>query len=288
VEIAALVLGILLEKMRPDLWLRRRLARLPRVWGVAAVPLPVALAGLDTRRLALRPSTLLVLYVLSRIFFPALPATDAYEGVNRTVGFSLGLLGVFVLVVLASIAGRDRDLELVEATPARLRTRLLSWVLLLSVLALLEYGVLALLRFGRAEPVYGAFLPNAWELTQGPIMLLGAGLLGVLLARLLPGWLAAPVGAVVVVGWVGVLSGAFERTSMLAPVIEWVQYHDDPDALMTIEPGSFGWHNAYLLGMCGLGVVALMLTVPGRRRGLVAAGVVLTVGTVVAGALAIP
>ena len=287
-EISALVLGILLEKVRPDLWLRRRLAGLPRVLGARRVPVPVALAGLDARRLALRPSTLLVLYVLQRVLFPALPATDAYEGVNRTVGFSLGLVGVFLLVVLASIAGRDRGVELVEATPARLRVRLQSWVVLLLVLAVLEYVVLALVRFGRAEPSYGEFLPNAWELAQGPIMLLGAGLLGVLLARLMPGWVAAPLGAVLVIAWVGVASGPFDRSTMLAPVIEWVQYHDDPRAPMTIEPGSFGWHNAYLLGLCGLGVVALMLTVPGRRRGLLATGVVLTVGTVVAGVLAIP
>jgi len=157
---------------------------------------------------------------------------------------------------------------------------------LLGGLALVEYGVLALLRFARTEPSYGPLLPNAWELAQGPIMLLGAGLLGVLLARLLPGWAAAALGAVAAVAWVGVLSGTFDRTTMLAPVIEWVQYREDNRVVL--EPGSFGWHNAYLLGLCGLGVVALMLTVPGRRRGLVVAGTLLVVGTAVAGALALP
>jgi len=284
-EISVLVLGILLEKVRPDLWLRRRLRGLRRIGGALRVPVPVALAGLDARRLLLRPSTLFVLYVLYRVFSPALPA-DAYEGVNRMVGFSLAFVGVGALVLLASIAGRDRGVELLDATPARPRSRLLSWVVLLIAFALIEYGLLALLRFGRVEPSYATLLPDAWALTQGPIMLLGAGILGVLLARLVPAWVAAPVGAVAVIAWVGLLSDTVERTTMLAPVVEWIQWHEDKR--IVVEPGSFAWHNAYLLGLCGLGVVALMLTAPGRRRGLVVMGTALTAATAVAGALALP
>jgi hypothetical protein len=213
--------------------------------------------------------------------------SNAYEGVNRLVGMSVAVLGLLVIAVVASIGGRDRGVEVIEAAPAAPRRRLLSWLVLLAGLAVLEYAVLAALRFGRPSPPrYSELMPDAWDLTQGPIMLVGAGLLGVLLARLVPGWVAAPIGVVLTIVWVGVLSDTFSGATMLAPVVEWVQYRED--SRVVVEPGSFGWHNAYLLGVCGLGVVALMLTAPGRRRGLVLTGIVLTAGTVVAGALALP
>jgi hypothetical protein len=288
VEIAALVLGIVLERLRPDLWARRRWAALglPRPGGRLAVPVPVALAGVDGRRLLLRPSTLVALYVLYRIFSPALPLGSAYDGVNRFVGFSLALIGVFALAVTASVGGRDRGVELVAATPVEPRRRVLSWLVLLSALALVEYVALVVLRYGTDKRWYDGLLPDLWQLTQGPLLLLGAGLLGVLLSRLVPPWVAAPVGVVLTVGWVLVMSSESAGTKMLAPVIEWVQYHED--GRVVVEPGSLGWHNAYLLAICGLGVVALLLTTPGRRRGLVVAGTVLTVATVVTGVLALP
>ena len=73
---------------------------------------------------------------------------------------------------------------------------------------------------------------------------------------------------------------------MLAPVGEWVEYREDGQVL--VEPGSFGWHNAYLLGLCGLGVVASLLREAGRRLALVTAGVGVLAGTVAAGLLALP
>jgi hypothetical protein len=288
VEIAALVLGILLERLRPDLWVRRRWAALglPRPGGRLAVPVPVALAGFDARRLLVRPSTLLGLYVLYRVLAPAPPLGSAYDGVNRLVGLNVAVLGLFVLAVAGSIGGRDRGVEIVEAAPAAPRGRLMSWLVLLGGLAAVEYVALLANRFGHDEPWYGGLMPDAWQLTQGPIMLIGAGLLGVLLARLMPAWVAAPVGVVLTIAWVGIMSDTIPGATMLAPLVEWIQYREDNRVV--IEPGSLGWHNAYLLGVCGLGVVALMLTAPGRRRGLLLAGIALTAGTVVAGVLALP
>jgi hypothetical protein len=305
VELGVFLLGVLLEKARFDLKVRRwwatRFAAAPsELVGATGpvtvqtvrrepprrpVPPAVALAGVDARRLLLRPSTVLGAYVLFRVMSPPLPLST-YEGVNRLVGFTLAFTGLAALVLVASIGGRDRGAEIVEATPAGVRAPVLSWVVLLAGLAVLEYGFLLLLRFGRETPVYRDLLPNGWELTQGPIMLLGGGLLGLLAARLLPVWAAAPVGVVVATAWVGIVSGTFDSTSMLGPVVEWIQYRED--GLVRVEPGSFAWHNAYLLGLCGLGLVATLLTVPGRRRALLVAGAVIAVATAVAGALALP
>ncbi len=69
-------------------------------------------------------------------------------------------------------------------------------------------------------------------------------------------------------------------------MIELVQYREDER--IVIEPGSFAWHNGYLLGLCAMGVVAVLLCEGGRRRTLLAVGGVLAVATTAAGALALP
>jgi hypothetical protein len=291
VEISLLVLGVLFEKSRPDLRLRRWWARrahaLPMVVGsgIHRVPVPLAVAGLDARRLLLRPTAVLAVYVLARFALHPLPADKPYDGVNHLVGFFLAFIGLATLVLVASLAGRDRGVEIIEATPAARRTSVLSWMVLLTVLAVVEYAVLLIVRYARAEPPYGELLPDAWQLSQGPLMLLGGGLLGLVAARLISAWVAAPLLAVLSIAWVGTFSSSFGIT-MLAPVIEWIQYHED--SRVVVEPGSFAWHNAYLLGLCGLGIVAALMTAEGRRRWLVVSGSLLAVCTAAAGYLALP
>jgi hypothetical protein len=232
-----------------------------------------------------RASTLLALYVAYRVWFPKY-STSAYDGVNGQVGFALGFLGVAVMALLASIGGRDRGVEIVQALPAGGRSRVQSWFVLLAVIGALEYLALLVNRAVRDAPWYAELLPDAWEIAQGPLMLVGAGLLGLFAARLLPPWIAAPVCVVASVAWVGIFSNNVPSGTMLAPVIEWVQYHDEP-SVVTIEPGSFAWHNAYLLGLCLLGVVAVLTVESARRRALLLAGGALVMATAVAGALAI-
>lgn len=284
-EIVAIVALVLLERMRPDLHLRRAWAGLgvPRPALPLHVPVPVALAGLDLRRLAPRLTAVLVAYVLWRTYAPALDP-DPYDGLTRLVGLIPAILGLGVLAVVAATAGRDRGQELLDALPVAARSRVWGWAVLLGGAALAEYALLAAVRFGRDEPAYAVLLPDAWQLTAGPLMLLGGGLLGLVVARLVSAWVAAPVA--VALGIAGVVALDREGTTMLAFAVERIQYRED--GLVVVEPGSFAWHNAYLLGLCALGLVAALLREPGRRRGLLAAGAVALAGTAVAGALALP
>lgn len=285
VEIAVLALGIFLEKMRPDLYVRRWWSRLGmRPLLSVRMPVPVALAGVEARRLLVRASALLAFYVLYRVLFVPYP-DDEYNGVNHIVGFYLAIIGVAVMAVVASIGGRDRGVEIVQALPAGGRSRVSSWFVLLGVAALLEYAAVLYHRYLTTPPAYEALLPDAWGLVQGPLMLIGGGLLGLLAARRLPPWVAAPVTVVASVFWVGSFSNGLNAT-MLSPVIELVQYFEDDRVV--IEPGNFAWHNAYLLGLCALGVVAVLVVEGGRRRTLLALGAMLAVATAVAGALALP
>ncbi len=285
-EIAAIVLLVLAERARFDLHVRRWWASLglPRPALPVRVPVPVALAGLDARRLLFRVSMLGVVLLVVRLF-PFSLDPRPYEGVSSLVGFSWAFVGVIVLAVVAATSGRDRGQELVVALPTSGRSRLLSWSLLLIGAALLEYALLLVLRYGPTDPSYAALLPDAWELAQGPLLLLGGGMLGLLGARLVVGWIATPVCVVLSILWVGAFSNGLGLT-MLAPVVEWIQYREDD--LVIVEPGSLGWHNAFLLGLCLLGFVAALLREPGSRRGLVLSGVGIVAATAVAGVLALP
>jgi hypothetical protein len=286
VEIGVLVLLVLLERARPDLWVRRRWAALPlpRPALPLRVPAPIALAGVDARRLLLRASMLGVVFVLYMALRHAFP-TAAYDGVNHLVGMYLAFAGLLVLALAASFAGRDRGVELLAALPCGPRTVVRGWAVLLLATSVVAYLLMLDQRYGRAEPEYTGYLPDPWELAQGPLLILGGGLLGVLLARVLPGWLAAVIGVVSTVMWT-VLSSD-NGAQMLAPVIEWIQYREH-DSLVILQPGSFAWHNGFLLGLCGLGLVAAMLRESGRRAPLLATGAVLLGGTVAAAVLALP
>lgn len=167
-----------------------------------------------------RVGTIGVVFLVVRLFPVDYPAS-AYDVVNHLVGFYFAFVGLLVLALVAANGGRDRGQELVAALPSGGRSRVLGWVVLLAGAALLEYALVLVLRSSGTEPACSALLPDSWDLAQGPLMLLGGVLLGLLAARLLPSWAATPVCVVVAVAWVGVASG------------------------------SFAWHNAYLLGLCG-------------------------------------
>jgi hypothetical protein len=286
-EIAALILLILAERARPDLYVRRWWAGLglPRPALPVRVPVPVALAGVEARRLVFRVTSLGVLLIVARLFPPTF-VRSPYDGVNALVGFRWAVFGLVVLALVAATSGRDRGQELLDALPRGGRSRVLSWSVLLIGAAVVEYGLLLVLRYGPASPPYVALLPNAWELAQGPLMLVGGGLLGLLGARFMPSWVATPVCVVLSVVWVGSFTGPVTSTRMVTPLVEWIQYHED--ARIIVEPGSFAWHNAYLLGLCGLGLLAALLREPGPRRGLLSGGAGIVAATALAGALALP
>ena len=293
-EIAALILLILAERARPDLYVRRWWAGLglPRPALPVRVPVPVALAGVEARRLVFRVTSLGVLLIVVRMFPPTIDR-NPYDGVNGLVGFDWAIIGLTVLALVAATSGRDRGQELLDALPRGGRSRVLSWSVLLVGAAMVEYCVLLVLRYGPASPSYVAFLPNAWELAQGPLMLVGGGLLGLLGTRFMPSWVATPVCVVLSVGWVVVFTGGTGRftldgagTRMVAPLMEWIPGRED--ALILVEPGSFAWHNAYLLGLCGLGLLAALLREPGPRRGLLIGAAGIVAATALAGAMALP
>lgn len=285
-----LIAGLLLiERLRLDLPVRRwwaRVAPRPTFALAGRVPVPVALAGFDVRRLVPRVLTVLTIALMLRVLSSKVP-TNAYEGVNQTIGFYWALVGLAALVLVATVGGRDREEESLAALPVSPRTRVLGLGLTVVAAALAVHGLAVLRLLAVEQESYDALLPGPWEVAQPALMVLGGGLLGLLLARLLPVWAAVPVAAVAAIMWTGGV-GATERWVMLAPLVEWVQYDEDNSAARLVQPGSLAWHNGYLLGLCGLALLAALLREPGPRGRLVAAGVILTGATVGAALLALP
>ena len=290
-EILAVVALVLLERARLDLLVRRWWARvvtsrvaLVPAGSAAAVPVPVALSGLELRRSALRLSTVLVAYFCWRIYWPSTSGRVG-DTVNMLIGQPFLFVGLVLCGVLAAISGRDRHEDLFGALPANPRSRVLGWTATLTAVAAVGY-LLAVVGMLRRDGTFVGALPGYWDLAQTPAIVLGGGLLGLLFARLLPGWLAAPVAVVLAMAWVLTLSGSRFDLQMLTVVVEWIEWREDE--VVSYLDGSLAWHNAYLFGLCGLGLIAALLREPGPRRGLVVAGSVVFAGTVVAGALALP
>lgn len=285
-EVLAVIAIVLIERARFDLHLRRWWSRrgVPSLALPVRVPVPVALAGLDARRGVMRVSSIGIAYVLYRSYWPS-SSKNAYETVNLLIGQPFAFLGLALMAVLAVTAGRDRGEEILQALPSGARRRIGGYALLPTLAALASY-VIVLVGLLRRDGLYFGRLPGVWDLAQVPALILGGGLLGVLAARLLPMWVAAPAAVISSVAWVVVLSRDEWNTQMLTVVIEWVQFRNDDRVYF--EPGSFGWHNAFLFGLCALGLVAALLREPGRRRGLIATGAVLIAGTAAAGLLAMP
>ena len=300
-ELAAILALVLLERARLDLPVRRWWARVvlsrvvasrvvaSRVAAVpvgvrAAVPVPIALAGLELRRSAGRVTTVLVAYALWRIYGPS-TSPRVGDTVNMLLGQVFLFVGLVLCAVLAATSGRDRHEDLFGALPASPRSRVLGWTCTLAVVATLAYLVVVAGMLRREGSFVGA-LPGYWDLAQTPAIVLGGGMLGLLFARLLPGWLAAPVAVALEMAWVLTLSGSRFDLQMLTVVVEWIQWRED-EVVIYLQ-GSLGWHNAYLFGLCGLGLVAALLREPGPRRTLVVVGSVVLAGTVAAGALALP
>lgn len=287
-EILVLVALLAGEWRRPDLAVRRwwiRVIPQPTMGFVGRVPAPAALAGFDLRRLAPRLITVLAALVLWRALSANRPA-NAYDGVNQNIGFYWAMLGLLVLALSATVGGRDREHEVLASLPVSPRVRLRGFTVTLLIAALAVYVLVTVQRMNLRGGTYDALLPGPWELAQPSLMLLGGGLFGLLIARLLPVWAAVPVAVVTAVMWTGVLTGS-ENWAMLAPLIEWVQYNEDNPQSTALVSGSLAWHNAYLSGLCLLGVIAAQLREPGPRRGLLVAGVATAAATATAAVLAV-
>ncbi len=130
---------------------------------------------------------------------------------------------------------------------------------------------------------------SGWEYMALPLTWLGAGLLGLVLARWLP-WPGVPLAALVILiawtVWGAILLNSGSSFGFLMP---YVISAEELGFGTTSDEGHLGWHAVYLLGLCLLALAAALLRHrPLRQRAVVGFGVVAAFLTVSAAWLQLP
>jgi hypothetical protein len=181
---------------------------------------------------------------------------------------------------VAAAAFRRRVREPLDAAPVDARQRTIGAILgllrgpvLVGVAAMVVMSAVAPLTAPNAgDPANGIYGRGVLEHLQVPVLILGAGLLGIALARWAPVPGVLPV--VVLTLWVGTqglyapadANGVVHAPTWFAP---WIVWAAENAGLAVDHPlGQEMWHLAYLLGLSVLAGVAALLRTPGNRRGL--------------------
>jgi hypothetical protein len=267
----------------------------------------IALGRTEAVRVLTSPAILLlVAYLVVMVGFETITATDGSRGFRNRAAmaevmatFCIFLLGPITFVsthLAATSARRSGSDRLLVATPVDQRRRDLG--LCLGVLA--GPALFALVLAAAAAVVAGAgrlvpgidwiwtIGPWRWtDVLQVPAIVLGAGILGVVVARwvVFPGSLVLGFVALIVgTGWMQASAGALALRPWFAPYIAIRWWSDDAWVLF----GSPTWHLAYLLSLSVLGVCAVALRQRERRGRWLRAGGVAVALVVATGLLQLP
>jgi hypothetical protein len=220
----------------------------------------------------------------------SVPSTpyDRYSTVTGILAFMMGPATFFAANLVAS---SDRRCGAEEWTPSlpmpsvhRTASLLLACLVPATAAGLLDLAAVAL--FGPHE----ATMPLLWQhVASVPLVVLGAAVLGVAVARLLPwpgGSLAVMVGLVAFNAWV---SGDHGYLGFYVDFAEWTPSSSAyADVIPSMTPGSPSWHLVYLVALCGLAACGALLRDARRWWLPFTAGGVLGALVLVAGALQLP
>jgi hypothetical protein len=193
---------------------------------------------------------------------------------------------------VAAATFRRQVREPLDTTPVDARQRTIGAILgrlrgpvLVGVAGMVVMSIAAPLTAPKAgDPANGIYGRGVLEHLQVPVLVLGAGLLVIALARWVPVPGALPL--VVLTLWFGTgalyapadAGGVVHAPTWFAP---WITWAAENAGLAQDHPlGQEMWHLAYLLGLSVLAGVAALLRTPGNRRGLL---ITATIAVVVAG-----
>lgn len=246
------------------------------------------LIGREARRLLRHPVLWLVPVVVA-VTTAADSASDGrdadywYVTIFIAVAFFGPIIALFAANLVASGARRSRAEEMLHVTPTSDTRR--TWAMSLGIaLPLAGIGAVAaaaMAVISSLNDIPAKDLMNAGELAQLPLVIAGAGLLGVLAARWLPF-----AGGVLITFLVATLGGlvAFRRIDGGTWWMWWTTG-------MTFEgwapePGRPWLHVAYLTGLCACAAIAAVYRSQGRR--LILVGGPVLAATLVLGGLQLP
>jgi hypothetical protein len=220
----------------------------------------------------------------------SVPSTpyDRYSAVTGVIAFMLGPVAFFAANLVAS---SDRRCGAEEWTPSlpmpavhRTAALLLACLIPAAAVGLLDLAAIALV--APDEPL----MPLLWQhVASVPLVVLGATVLGVAVARLLP-WPGVPLA--VMVGLVAFNARVAEDHSYLGFYVDFAEWTPSSaayaDVIPPMTPGSPSWHLVYLAALCGLAACGALLRDARRWWLPFTAGGGLGALVLVAGALQLP
>jgi hypothetical protein len=242
------------------------------------------LAWAQARRVARHPALLLgVLWFVLGVGFggPSTPY-DRYSTVTATIIFLLAAPAYFAVNLVATSGRRSGVDEWSGALPMPELHRTVAMLLAAATPAVVAAaGTLGWLAVAGAD----AGIPVLWQHVASPAAaVLGAGLLAVAVARLLP-WPGLPL--VVLVAVVTANFWVATQWPYLGAYVDFVQWTGG-DAIPAREPGSASWHLVYLLALGALAAAGALLPVARRRWLPFAFGALAGALVLVAGYLQLP
>ena len=128
------------------------------------------------------------------------------------------------------------------------------------------------------------FAPSLLELVTVPLSVLGAGLLGVMVAR----WLPWPGRRGRRGGLVAAHMTLPERWTLLGSYVEFARYGDAPTEWAGVIDGSRTWHVVYLLALCAMAATGALLADARHQQPVLALGGALTALALFAGWAQLP
>jgi hypothetical protein len=222
------------------------------------------------------------------MFLGEIRVVQAFETVTGMLSFFPGVPAILAAHMVATRDRRAGSLELLGSTPARAEERVkalclaaLAPALLALVLNAALFGVL--LRAGEFEQP-----PGLWHVVQAPVTVLGAVLLGVMLAVWSP-VLVTPVVAMVALVAANMWVSGQGDAMLFGLAVFWADWGVfDGSVWVGVLPGDPGWHVVYLLGLCGMAAAAAVVRVAARRAPVVALGLLSVAVAVVGGVGQLP
>lgn len=245
----------------------------PEAWRI--VRHPVALAGLALH---------LVLFAVVADNGPR----DAFDVNSTGSTFFYGVFVYFAANLVASRTRREGSRELLAPLAAGEHERTLALclaslgpTLLNVVVTAAGYLMLDLRGLFEVHPTF-------WHLAQGPLTVLGAALLGVMVARWAPYPGMALVVMVAMFAWnIWLSNDGSGDGALLGTYVSWAVYGPGP-AWYGMHPGSPAWHVAYLAALCGMAAAGAVLRTSPHPWRVLPVGAVLTAAAVAAGWAQLP
>lgn len=257
---------------------------------LVTLPAPVVLGLAEGRRILLHPVSVLSVLVMVGVVLDQRTdgPREAFELLSSMPTWFQGVATYFAAHLVATRDRRASSGELLAALPVTAVGR--TWAMV--VAALVPAGccaafVAAVHALNTSQDLY-AVPPDVWHLAQAPLTVLGAALLGLMVARC-----TAVPGVALLVMVAMVLADAWlnARPLTLQPLgtfVAWPVWGDPGQGWTGMNPGSPAWHVAYLASLCTMAGAGAFLRVARRTWLVLLVGGAATACAVVTGLLQLP